>query len=155
MGHATEHAHDDHAHGDHGHDDVGYHATVGGYAIGFILSVILTAIPFWLVMNKIIESPAMTAFVILAFAVVQIVVHMVFFLHMDAKSEGGWNMLALIFTLVLLVILLAGSLWVMHHMNTNMMPHAHHGAHDMPGHVVPAPDQGADPHAGHDMSKMP
>ena len=31
------------------HDDIGYHATARGYAIGFILSVILTAIPFWLV----------------------------------------------------------------------------------------------------------
>jgi cytochrome o ubiquinol oxidase operon protein cyoD len=50
---------------------------------------------------------------------------MVYFLHMDAKSEGGWNMLALIFTLVVVVITLAGSLWVMYHMNTNMMPTMH------------------------------
>jgi cytochrome o ubiquinol oxidase operon protein cyoD len=53
---------------------------------------------------------------------VQIVVHMVYFLHMNAKVEGGWNMLALIFTIVLVVITLSGSLWVMYHMNTNMMP---------------------------------
>ena len=102
------------------------HFSAGGYAIGFVLSVILTAIPFWLVMNNVIASPGVTAFAILVFAVIQMFVHMVFFLHMNAKSEGGWNMLALIFTLVLLVILLAGSLWVMHEMNVNMMP-----AHDM------------------------
>jgi cytochrome o ubiquinol oxidase operon protein cyoD len=64
--------------------------------------------------------------VILGFAAVQIVVHMVYFLHMNAKSEGGWTMLALIFTLVLVVITLSGSLWVMYHLNHNMMP-----AHDM------------------------
>ena len=64
--------------------------------------------------------------VLMAFAVVQILVHMVYFLHMNTQSEGGWNMLALIFTLVLLVITLSGSIWVMYHMNTNMMPGMNH-----------------------------
>jgi cytochrome o ubiquinol oxidase operon protein cyoD len=41
---------------------------------------------------------------------------------MNAKSEGGWTLLALIFTLVLVVIALSGSLWVMYHLNENMMP---------------------------------
>jgi len=158
MSHANEHAHDDH---NDGHDDVGYHATVGGYAIGFILSVILTAIPFWLVMNKVIEGSTMTAFVILAFAVVQILVHMVFFLHMDAKSEGGWNMLALIFTLVLLLIMLAGSLWVMHHLNSNMMPQMDHAMRTHEAAHTTSDSHGSDAHAGHvmhtmkDMEKMP
>ena len=64
----------------------------------------------------------MFAIVILAFALVQIVVHMVYFLHMNFHSEGGWNMLALIFTLILVFITLAGSLWVMYNLNVNMMP---------------------------------
>lgn len=112
------HAHDHHDH----HDDGAPHSTVGGYVIGFVLSVILTAIPFWLVMGNVFANTSTTAIVILAFAVVQIFVHMIYFLHLNTKSEGGWNMLALIFTLVLLVIMLAGSLWVMHHLNVNMMP---------------------------------
>jgi cytochrome o ubiquinol oxidase operon protein cyoD len=58
------------------------------------------------------------------FAVVQIVVHMIYFLHMTTKSEGGWTMMALIFTIVLVVITLAGSIWVMFHLNSNMMPMA-------------------------------
>jgi cytochrome o ubiquinol oxidase operon protein cyoD len=123
-------------HGAHGHDshDDGpvSHSTFKGYMTGFVLAVILTAIPFWLVMAKVFDKPNTTALVILAFAVVQIVVHMVYFLHMDAKSEGGWNMLALIFTLVVVVITLAGSLWVMYHMNTNMMPHSMHDMKNMP-----------------------
>ena len=52
----------------------------------------------------------------------QIVVHMIYFLHMNTKSEGGWTMMALIFTIVLVVITLSGSLWVMNHLNSNMMP---------------------------------
>jgi len=112
----------DHDH-DHHHEEGGHaHSTVRGYVTGFILSVILTAIPFWLIMGKVIANPGTAAAVILAFAAVQILVHMVYFLHMNTKSEGGWNMLALIFTLVLVVITLAGSMWVMHHMNANMMP---------------------------------
>jgi len=121
--HDNAHAHDDHAHDHDEHDD--YHGTVKGYTIGFLLSVVLTAIPFWLVMAKVLPSSGVTAAVILGFAVVQIVVHMVYFLHMNTKSEGGWNMLALIFTLVIVVITLAGSLWVMHHLNVNMMPMPH------------------------------
>jgi len=125
-------AHDSHGHGDHHDDGPVSHSTFKGYMTGFVLAVILTAIPFWLVMGKVIANPSTTALVILGFAVVQIVVHMVYFLHMDAKSEGGWNMLALIFTLVLVVITLAGSLWVMYHMNTNMMPPSMHDMKNMP-----------------------
>ena len=98
------------------------HITVGGYVTGFVLSVILTAIPFWLVMGKVLESPTVTTFVILALAMVQIWVHMVFFLHMTSKAEGGWAWMSLIFTLVLLVITLAGSLWIMYHLKANTMP---------------------------------
>ena len=116
--------HDHHGHDDH-HEDDGPHSTVKGYAIGFVLSVILTVIPFWLVMGKVFDSSSTTAFVILGFAAVQIVVHMIYFLHMNTKVEGGWSMLALIFTLVLVVITLAGSLWVMYHLNHNMMPSLH------------------------------
>jgi cytochrome o ubiquinol oxidase operon protein cyoD len=126
---SAPHDHDHHGHGD-GHD----HGSVKSYIIGFILSVILTAIPFWLVMNRTIESSQATAFVILGFAAVQIVVHMIYFLHMNAKAEGGWNMLALIFTVVILVITLSGSLWVMYHMNKNMMPSPMPGStHQMSG----------------------
>lgn len=115
------------------HDDIGYHATVKGYVIGFLLSVVLTAIPFWLVMGNVFASPRTTAFVILAFAAVQMVVHMVYFLHMNAKVEGGWSLLALTFTVALVVIMLAGSIWVMYHLNTNMMPVMdHNAARNMP-----------------------
>ncbi|MBO4122654.1 cytochrome o ubiquinol oxidase subunit IV [Cupriavidus gilardii] len=122
------HGHDDH----HDHDDGAAHGTLKSYVIGFVLSVILTAIPFWLVMGKVIDNQNTTALVILGFAAVQIVVHMIYFLHMNTKSEGGWNMLALIFTIVLVVITLAGSLWVMYHMNTNMMPTMTHDMKSMP-----------------------
>jgi len=116
---------------EHDHESGAPHSTLRGYLTGFVLSVVLTAIPFWLVMGKVFPSSTLTAAILLAFAAVQIVVHMIYFLHMDAKSEGGWNLLALIFTLVLVVITLAGSIWVMYHLNVNMMP-AMSGPSSMP-----------------------
>jgi cytochrome o ubiquinol oxidase operon protein cyoD len=113
---------DHHDHGHHHDHDDGYHASVKGYLTGFLLSVVLTAIPFWLVMGKVLPSSGATAAVILGFAAVQIIVHMVYFLHMNSTIEGGWSLLALIFTGALLVIMLSGSIWVMYHLNTNMMP---------------------------------
>jgi cytochrome o ubiquinol oxidase operon protein cyoD len=102
------------------------HGTLRSYLIGFGLSVVLTAIPFWLVMTGALASKQVTVLVVLAMAVIQIVVHMMFFLHMNARSEGGWTMMALIFTLIVVGIALSGSLWVMYHLNSNMMP-----MHDM------------------------
>lgn len=98
------------------------HGSLRSYMTGFALSVVLTALPFWLVISGALGSNQATVLAIMAFALVQIVVHMVFFLHMNSKSEGGWTMMALIFTLILVVIALSGSLWVMYHLNANMMP---------------------------------
>ena len=129
--HTDQHA--QHGHADHhaNHDEGGHaESTLKGYAIGFVLSVILTAIPFWLVMDGVIADKGTLALTLLGFGAVQIIVHMVYFLHMNAKSEGGWTMLSTIFTVVLVVITLSGSLWVMFHMNTNMMgAHIHETTH--------------------------
>jgi cytochrome o ubiquinol oxidase operon protein cyoD len=108
------------AHEGHGHD--AGHGTLKSYTTGFVLSVILTAIPFWLVMAHVLGQGPATGLAIMGLAAVQIVVHMIYFLHMNSKSEGGWTMLALIFTVMVVVITLSGSLWVMYHLNANMMP---------------------------------
>jgi cytochrome o ubiquinol oxidase subunit IV len=115
----THVVHDHHAAG-HGHG--AGHGSLRSYLVGFGLSVVLTAIPFWLVMSGALDSKQATALTIMVFAAAQIVVHMIFFLHMSARSENGWTMMALIFTLVIVGITLSGSLWVMYHLNVNMMP---------------------------------
>jgi len=125
TGHAMDgQTHDRHAHEghqDHHHEHDEAHGSRKGYWIGFALSVVLTAIPFWLVMTMTLSKP-LTAFIIMAFAAVQMLVHIVFFLHMNRRAEGGWSIMALLFTVVIIGIALSGSLWVMYHMNTNMMP---------------------------------
>ena len=120
-------AHDIHAGHDDHHDHDDLHVTMGDYVKGFILAVILTAIPFYLVMNNIITDRTTAVAVLGLFAVIQVLVHMVYFLHMNGKIQGGWTMLSTIFTVIFLAIAISGTLWVMHNMNTHMMP-----THEMP-----------------------
>ncbi len=103
------------------HHEAG-HGSRRGYLTGFGLSVVLTAVPFALVMGHVFSDPVAAALLIMTFGLIQVVVHMVLFLHMNTKSEGGWTMLALIFTIIMVVIAMSGSIWVMYHLNTNMMP---------------------------------
>ncbi|SNS02946.1 cytochrome bo3 quinol oxidase subunit 4 [Methylobacillus rhizosphaerae] len=99
------------------------HGSFKTYLIGFVLSVILTVIPFGLLMfpNELTHSTILAT--ILVFAVVQILVHLVYFLHMNTSSEQRWNVTAFIFTVLILAIVVVGSLWVMFHLNHNMMRH--------------------------------
>jgi cytochrome o ubiquinol oxidase operon protein cyoD len=98
------------------------HGSKSSYLIGFGMSAVLTAIPFWLVMANVLDNPGSTAAAVIAFAVLQILVHTTCFLHVNTQAEGGWTMIAYIFTGVILLITIAGSLWIMYHLNSNMMP---------------------------------
>jgi cytochrome o ubiquinol oxidase operon protein cyoD len=73
-------------------------------------------------MAGVIQNRTTAVLVLGVLAAVQIVVHMVYFLHMNGKIQGGWTMLSTLFTIVFVAVTLAGTLWVMFHMNANMMP---------------------------------
>ena len=79
----------------HSHD--ASHGSYKSYAIGFILSVILTVIPFGLVMYPSLPKD-MTILIVVAFAVIQVVVHLFYFLHLDSSREQRWNVSAFLFT---------------------------------------------------------
>lgn len=98
------------------------HGSKRSLVIGSVLSILLTAIPFWLVMTGSLSSSGATIGAIFVSAMVQIVVHVACFLHVDAKSEGGWTLLSFLFTAIIVVITIVGSVWVMYHMDANMMP---------------------------------
>ena len=109
----TDHdtSHDNHAHGSY-----------KSYIIGFVFSVILTVIPFWIVMSGGTVSVPVALGVIFSLGAIQIVVHIHYFLHVTLKVEEGWQVMSLVFTAIILVIVLAGSIWVMFHLHENMMP---------------------------------
>ncbi|MDE1158192.1 MAG: cytochrome o ubiquinol oxidase subunit IV [Neorhizobium sp.] len=104
----------------HGGAEHGNHGSKSSLWIGSILSIVLTVIPFWLAMSGATSAAAISAIFILA--MVQIAVHVRYFLHIDSSTEGGWTFLAFIFTAIIVVITIIGSIWVMYHLNLNMMP---------------------------------
>ncbi len=106
----------------HIHAPGDWHGSLRDYVIGFLLSAALTALSFWLVMGGVMGGKLPTAWLIIALAAVQVIVQVRFFLHVSARSESGWTMVSLVFTLIIVIITLAGSFWVMHHLDENMMP---------------------------------
>jgi len=98
------------------------HVTRRGYVAGFVLAAALTAAAFWLVISHPLTNAALTGLTVMGLAAVQVDVHMVCFLHMNTRSQGGWSLSALLFTALLVFIVLTGSVWVMYHLNTNMAP---------------------------------
>ena len=90
------------------------------YLTGFVLSLILTAIPFALVMSGTL-SPSATLAGIFSAGLVQILVHLHYFLHLDTSSAARWNVVALVFTLLIMALFVGGTLWIMHTLNYRMM----------------------------------
>lgn len=89
------------------------------YAAGFALSIVLTAIPFALVMTGALSHGA-TVFCIFAAAVLQMFVQLHYFLHLDTSSARYWNVLALLFTIFIMVLFVGGSIWIMHSLHYRM-----------------------------------
>lgn len=104
-----------------GHDGGHAAGSFESYRHGFMLAIVLTVIPFALVMGK-VAPPSVLLPVILAIGALQMVVHLKYFLHLTGTPDGTWNMTALGLTVVIVAIVIAGSLWVMAELDHNMMP---------------------------------
>ncbi|WP_413505404.1 cytochrome o ubiquinol oxidase subunit IV [Photobacterium phosphoreum] len=96
------------------------HGSVKEYVRGLVFSIILTIVPFAMVMAG-VGSTQFIIGVIMVFAVAQILVQLVFFLHMNTSSEQMWNTSSAVFVVVIVSIILIGSLWIMDHLNHNML----------------------------------
>jgi cytochrome o ubiquinol oxidase subunit IV len=98
----------------------GSHGSLGGYIAGFVLAVLLTFGAFAIVTQHLLPpDTAMIALAALAF--VQIVVHLVAFLHLDLSRSQRWNLLAFGYTVLAALFLIFGTIWVMHNVSMNMM----------------------------------
>ena len=94
--------------------------TIRPYLIGIVLALILTAVPFGLVYAG--ALPRQTLLIVIAvFAVIQILVHLRFFLHIDLRTTPRENLIALAFAAVLIFIMVGGSLWIMFDLYHRMM----------------------------------
>ena len=92
------------------------------YVVGFILSIVLSAVPFGLMEAKLMTH--MAAYIFLTvFMLVQLMVQVFCFmrLHTGSTDESTWNLVALIFTIIVIMIVVSGSLWIMYNLNYYMV----------------------------------
>jgi cytochrome o ubiquinol oxidase operon protein cyoD len=91
------------------------------YAIGFVLAALLTAASFYVVRTPLIWGPGIP-FALVVLAIAQMGVHLVFFLHMTTDPDNTNNALALAFGVLIVGLVIVGSLWIMYHLDTRLMP---------------------------------
>ncbi|SHO66424.1 cytochrome o ubiquinol oxidase operon protein cyoD [Pseudoxanthobacter soli DSM 19599] len=92
-----------------------------GYLVGYGLAILLTAVSYAVARSGLIYEPAIvSALVVLAIA--QMGVHLVFFLHLTTGPDNTNNVLALAFGVLIVALVVIGSIWIMTHLNHNMMP---------------------------------
>jgi cytochrome o ubiquinol oxidase subunit IV len=99
----------------------GIRGEVLGYVIGLALAVLLTVASFLAAKTNLIWAPGIpVGLVVLAIA--QMGVHLVFFLHITTAPDNTNNVLALAFGLLIVLLIVGGSIWIMYHLNQNMLP---------------------------------
>ncbi|MBU2979649.1 cytochrome o ubiquinol oxidase subunit IV [Alteromonas sp. C1M14] len=97
------------------------HGDAKSYIIGFVLSVILTAIPFWMVMEGEF-SKTTTIWSIVTMALVQIWVHLKYFLHLNFVTEDGKaSTISFLFSALIIFMVVGLSVWIIYESNAMMM----------------------------------
>lgn len=94
---------------------------VRGYLVGFALAVGLSVVSFYLARSTLVWAPSIPI-ALSVLAIAQMGVHLVFFLHITTGSDSINNVLALAFGVLIVMLLVFGSVWIMLHLNHNMMP---------------------------------
>jgi cytochrome o ubiquinol oxidase operon protein cyoD len=92
-----------------------------GYVLGLALAALLTAASFWSLDEHVIYGPGIVM-ALIVFGLAQVGVHLVFFLHLTTSPDNTNNALALAFGVLIVSLVFFGSIWVMYHMNQNMIP---------------------------------
>ena len=99
------------------------------YVLGFVLSLILTMAAYLLVAGTELRgTPLYLALGGLAF--VQMIVQLWYFLHLGEEARPRWRLLSFGFMALILLIIVVGTLWIMHHLNYNMMEMSGEAKHD-------------------------
>ena len=111
---------------EHEEDDVGgasdeHMAHLGTYALGLTLATVLTVASFWVAKTHLIYGPGVPM-ALATLAVAQMGIHLVFFLHLTTAPDNTNNILALAFGLLIVGLVIFGSVWIMAHLNHNLMP---------------------------------
>ncbi|MEC7729618.1 MAG: cytochrome o ubiquinol oxidase subunit IV [Pseudomonadota bacterium] len=101
--------------------DSGNHGSVKSYITGLILSIVLTLIPFGMVMQGGFDKTTVVV-TISILAVLQVLVQLILFMHMNLKTQEGRESGSFVFfTALILALVIGGSVWILYHLNLNLM----------------------------------
>lgn len=96
------------------------HHTLQSYIVGFALSLVATLVPYYLVVQKAASRQTILVLIVW-FAVLQLVIQVVFFLHLGRERKPRWNLFFLASTMGIIMVVVLGSIWIMNHLHYNMM----------------------------------
>jgi len=96
-------------------------AGVRGYLVGLAIATLLTMASFWVAQTNTVYGPGVPV-ALLVLAVAQMGIHLIFFLHITTSPDNTNNILALAFGVLIACLVVFGSLWIMHHLNHNVLP---------------------------------
>ena len=99
------------------------HGTIKNYVIGFVLSLVFTLIPYWLVVNHVLTGVVLFG-TILAFALLQAGIQLLFFLHLGRERNPRFQSVFLLITAGGLFVVTVGTTWILYHLHSNMAPTA-------------------------------
>lgn len=90
------------------------------YGLGFVVSLLLTLAAYLSVSRGLFSGRTLVV-VVMVLAVTQLVVQLLFFLHMDEEARPRWRARLFIFAVMVVLILGLGSLWIMTNLDYRMM----------------------------------
>lgn len=98
-----------------------WHGSFKAYAIGFIASLVLTSVSFLLVITETFTGTTLVH-TLIALALLQAFFQLMFFLHVGQEAKPRWETLIFCLMFLILLIIVIGSLWIMHDLNNRTMP---------------------------------
>lgn len=100
------------------------HKSLTSRVIGFVASLILTLLAFFIVMRPEFFHLSVHTTIIAIFIIgfIQFLVQSTCFLNIWSEKGPRWNLIIFISTMSMIIIIIVGSIWIMNHLNYNMMP---------------------------------
>jgi len=89
--------------------------------LGFVLSLILVLASYRIVTHYHLSSTALIL-TLFGLVILQALLQLVFFLHLGLESKPHWNLVTFLFTVLVVVVIVGGTLWIMYNLNYNLMP---------------------------------
>jgi len=99
----------------------GWNVSLKPLFLGFMLAVLMTVGAYRIVAHSHI-SASMLTFTLLGMGVLQATIQLVFFLHLGLEAKPRWNMIMFLLMVIIMIVLIGGTMWIMHNINYNVMP---------------------------------